>query len=271
MKRLRSLFLVLLIAIGYTPLSISYADTLELDISYSSVIASVLNTLSDKNPSTLQAGEVGEYQYQYYTFGSSYADARTYLYIFHHNDTPVGIAVYCKEFPNGTIEGIFNKTYIALQDALGFNIYSSDATSIRRGYGAYWADGNDGKIQWSLIPTEGRYNEGAIFSVTPIGSTLDMFSLLTDGTTTPIPSPAPTPANKSTITMAEYSSISIGMTLDEVAYIVGSRGEQLSTSSIAGHSAEMRMWDGEGGIGANAIILFSDGKVSTKAQTGLTW
>jgi len=77
------------------------------------------------------------------------------------------------------------------------------------------------------------------------------------------------PANKPTITLAEYNAIKTGMTIDEVTKIVGSGGESLSEAEVAGVKTEIRMWDGEGGLGSNANVTFQNGKVFAKAQLGL--
>lgn len=78
--------------------------------------------------------------------------------------------------------------------------------------------------------------------------------------------------NPPTISLAEFNAISTGMTYQEVTDIIGSAGEVLSEVDLGlgdEYFTQSRKWDGEGSIGANAIIQFQDGKVVTKAQFGL--
>lgn len=78
--------------------------------------------------------------------------------------------------------------------------------------------------------------------------------------------------NPPTITMEEYNAIKTGMTFQEVYDIVGGPGEVSSEVDLGlgeEHHTIMRKWDGEGSIGANAIITFRGGKVTSKAQFGL--
>lgn len=79
-------------------------------------------------------------------------------------------------------------------------------------------------------------------------------------------------ANPPTISLAEFNAISTGMTYQEVIDIIGSAGEILSEVDLGlgeEYFTQSRKWDGEGSIGANAIIQFQNGKVVTKAQFGL--
>lgn len=67
------------------------------------------------------------------------------------------------------------------------------------------------------------------------------------------------------ITRREFFMISIGDTYEEVCEIIGGEGMLLSsTKNISSYQ-----WEGEGSVGANAILVFVDGKVKTKAQYGL--
>lgn len=78
--------------------------------------------------------------------------------------------------------------------------------------------------------------------------------------------------NPPTISLEEYNSIQIGMTYQEVVDIIGSTGEALAEVDLGiGHEyyTNMLMWEGEGIVGANANIMFQDGKVIQKAQFGL--
>ncbi len=71
------------------------------------------------------------------------------------------------------------------------------------------------------------------------------------------------------ITMDEFDEIEDGMSYEEVCDIVGSEGELSSESTVADYTCSMYSWEGKGSVGANAIITFSNGKVSGKSQSGL--
>lgn len=73
------------------------------------------------------------------------------------------------------------------------------------------------------------------------------------------------------ISAEEFAQLRDGMTLDDVTAVIGSPGELLSSTSIAGYSGEVYQWDGEPGtgLGANAIVQFQNGRLITKAQSGL--
>lgn len=80
-------------------------------------------------------------------------------------------------------------------------------------------------------------------------------------------------SDDSTITLAEYNSIQVGMTYEEVCDIIGGPGEPLAEVDIgigAAYATEMYMWEGKGSFGANANIMFQGGVVVSKAQFGLT-
>ena len=57
----------------------------------------------------------------------------------------------------------------------------------------------------------------------------------------------------------------------EVTDIVGSSGELISETDIGvpEYYTQMRSWDGEGLLGANANVIFQNGVVTSKAQFGL--
>ena len=72
------------------------------------------------------------------------------------------------------------------------------------------------------------------------------------------------------ITLAEYSQIKNGMTYDEVCDIVGGAGRVVSEAGTGRYYSFVVVWDGAGStIGANANVLFQNGKVVSKAQAGL--
>lgn len=78
--------------------------------------------------------------------------------------------------------------------------------------------------------------------------------------------------NKPTISLSEFNKISAGMTYEDVVEIIGSKGNLLSEVDLdigSQYKTSVYMWDGEGILGANANIMFQNGKVVTKAQSGL--
>jgi hypothetical protein len=69
------------------------------------------------------------------------------------------------------------------------------------------------------------------------------------------------------VTMAEYQQVSDGMSYAEVTAIIGSPGQELSSSNVAGYSTVMYMWSNAGGSNMNA--MFQNDKLVNKAQMGL--
>lgn len=67
------------------------------------------------------------------------------------------------------------------------------------------------------------------------------------------------------ITFEQYQQVKIGMTYEEVAAIMGGNGNAISEAS----STAVYSYFGTGGIGANAVFTFQNGKLLTKAQSGL--
>jgi hypothetical protein len=89
---------------------------------------------------------------------------------------------------------------------------------------------------------------------------------------TPAPAtPTPAPKNKETISKAEFDTIKNGMSYEEVTQIIGGPGELLSESGNKGEALHtvMYMYTGEGGLGANANMMFQGNKLMNKAQLGL--
>lgn len=78
--------------------------------------------------------------------------------------------------------------------------------------------------------------------------------------------------NQPTITLEEFNAIQEGMTYQEVTDIVGSSGELISETDIGvpEYYTQMRSWDGEGELGANANVIFQGGVVTSKSQFGLS-
>jgi hypothetical protein len=73
--------------------------------------------------------------------------------------------------------------------------------------------------------------------------------------------PSTTPTEQ--ITLAEFDSITHGMTFDEVVVIVGSPGK------VSSEIMNTKTYTFDGGIMASGIIQFTDGKVSSKSHFGL--
>ncbi len=77
------------------------------------------------------------------------------------------------------------------------------------------------------------------------------------------------PENDEKITLEEYNKIQNGMSYDEVVSIVGSPGTDTATSGAGGFTIRMVSWEGNGMLGSNANVTFTNGAVSGKAQFGL--
>jgi hypothetical protein len=74
-------------------------------------------------------------------------------------------------------------------------------------------------------------------------------------TTTKAPTTTAAPKNSAKITKAEFDQIQDGMTRAQVAEIVGSPGEVLSESTIAGYKTVMVSWEGSS-FASNANAMF---------------
>lgn len=75
--------------------------------------------------------------------------------------------------------------------------------------------------------------------------------------------------NLETISLDEYNQLEIGMDYSDVIFIIGGYGERISESEIAGIYTSMYQFEGEGDIGANAVLMFQNGELYSKAQSGL--
>lgn len=71
------------------------------------------------------------------------------------------------------------------------------------------------------------------------------------------------------MTLEEFDRIENGMTLAQVEDIVGGEGALASTAGSGEFRAEVYTWDGSGSLGANALVMFQGGRVTSKAQHGL--
>lgn len=76
----------------------------------------------------------------------------------------------------------------------------------------------------------------------------------------------------SLITLSEFNDIQNGMTYEQVCEIIGDSGELLSEVDLgigSEYATEIYVWEGHGGLGANANVTFQGGVVVSKAQIGL--
>lgn len=71
------------------------------------------------------------------------------------------------------------------------------------------------------------------------------------------------------ISLAMYEQIDTGMRYEDVIALIGAKPSSESTMDLMGATTVMCSWWGEGDIGANAMIYFQDGVVSSKSQAGL--
>lgn len=90
-----------------------------------------------------------------------------------------------------------------------------------------------------------------------------------------VPAPRPKtvvhPPNSPSMSKGEFITIQNGMTYDEVTSIVGGRGELLSEYGTPGSKnyTASYSYEGEGSVGANALLMFQNGKLKSKSQHGL--
>lgn len=88
-------------------------------------------------------------------------------------------------------------------------------------------------------------------------------------TPTPKPNPTVSPKNNSSkVTLEQFNRLQEGMTYQEVVSILGSEGEILSSSDIAGYKTIMYMWEGNS-LGGNMNAIFQNDKMISRAQFGL--
>ena len=85
----------------------------------------------------------------------------------------------------------------------------------------------------------------------------------------PPPPPPPGPPNPPTMSLAEFNSIQPGMSYEQVAAIVGGPGTLSVSETLGGITDTIYTWDGEGSLGANALVQFQNDQEITKAQAGL--
>ncbi len=78
----------------------------------------------------------------------------------------------------------------------------------------------------------------------------------------------PTPTNPPTISRAEFDALTDGMTYEAASTLIGGRGILTSESHLGGIHTVTYTWQGPSG-GANAIVVFQENRLVTKAQAGL--
>lgn len=71
----------------------------------------------------------------------------------------------------------------------------------------------------------------------------------------------------SKVTAAKYEQLRPGMSYDQAAKIMGSAGEELSSTQMAGYQTTMVAWKNWDGSNMNAT--FQNGKLVSKSQFGL--
>ena len=70
------------------------------------------------------------------------------------------------------------------------------------------------------------------------------------------------------MTLDKFNQIEVGMTYEQVVEIVGFEGKLSTESNIGDYSIKTYIWEASNGI-ANALVSFTNGKVSSKNQIGL--
>ena len=78
-------------------------------------------------------------------------------------------------------------------------------------------------------------------------------------------------AGNGLITLNIFNKLQTGMTYAEVRDMIGADGVLTSSVDIGDYQykTETYTWDGSGDFGANAIIMFQGGELTTKSQYGL--
>ncbi len=77
------------------------------------------------------------------------------------------------------------------------------------------------------------------------------------------------PSTDPRMSKAEFEALKPGMTYAEATEIIGGPGDLASESEVAGIHTVMYQYEGFGDVGANANVMFQDGKLVQKAQFGL--
>lgn len=86
--------------------------------------------------------------------------------------------------------------------------------------------------------------------------------------TTDVPTANQAVEDEGYINLEKFNGLIIGMTYNEVVWDIGSEGDLVSQTEVAGVIYETYQWRAESGYG-NAMIKFKDGMVYSKSQHGL--
>lgn len=77
-------------------------------------------------------------------------------------------------------------------------------------------------------------------------------------------------SDKAGITYANFQRIENGMTYSQVCDILGQQGVQQSYTEYEGYNMAVYVWERDGLYSyANIVVIFDNGKVSSKSQMGL--
>ncbi len=94
------------------------------------------------------------------------------------------------------------------------------------------------------------------------------YSNITLTLATPVPTPEPTPEPQSGISMQSFLALQCDMTLAEVQAVLNSEGKCTSSYDVMGATSET--WEFGSSILNGITCAFTDGKLSSKTQAGLT-
>lgn len=83
------------------------------------------------------------------------------------------------------------------------------------------------------------------------------------------PAPAPEAPPAEQITLAEFNSLTTGMTYEQAVATIGGPGTVMSETDVVGVHTVLYTWEGVGGFGANANAMFQDNGLINKSQFGL--
>lgn len=158
--------------------------------------------------------------------------------------------------------GVFSSLVIAATMEKKMTAYYGDITLQVNGR-TVTLKGSDGSEVYPFISDDG-------VTYLPVRATAEIIGkeVSWDGATKTInlTDKSSNPSNTPKITKAEYDSLVIGMSYARVCEIIGGPGKLMAESG----NARIYMWEGVGSIGANAQMVFMDGKLYSKAQYGLS-
>lgn len=104
----------------------------------------------------------------------------------------------------------------------------------------------------------------------PTTTTTERPTTITTAAPTTTTAAAPTTTtNPGSISADEFNQITTGMSYAQAVGIIGGDGELMSQVDIGGYNTVAYSWAGQGGLGANAILMFQNDALVSKAQFGL--